>query len=454
MTKPYDVNNERSVLAGVLLDKAVRRKVVGYLKPVEFQGVEHRAIYEAVLAAGDEAELDTEVLLLCDERGKVDRGLVEDLMARVRVPANIDRHLQTMRRDYLRLAAVPAVERLLEALKDRTIKHDECTKAAAGVLSGLSDVGVTASSGGALADQYMAEVDQRRNGEVPFVTTGYPVLDEFMNEGLARERVSVLAARPRIGKTHVVVDLVTRLLRATKLRILVLPLEPGRMRFIDMMVCNAMGIPISSLTKYPEELTTAARDEIDRNVRKMIGTDDRLTILDNPFAALKRWNNDTAMDKSEELYAVGGFDLVVTDLWARKLTRRDPEEVSRALAREQSMAQKYKLHSLMVHHISRKAEERKDKRPELTDLKESGAWEEVVDLALGLHREKVYKQHLRADRMEVIVLKQRLGGGGDVMEADFVGGQFRLENERALDKAARKPTNAARFAADADDGPV
>lgn len=453
MTKPYDVNNERSVLAGVLLDREVRRKVLGFLRPEEFKGEEHRAIYTAVIAASDEPELDVELLLANDESGKVERGLVEDLMARVGVPTNLDFHLKRMRQDYLRTAVISDAERMIEMLKDRTHVFEECKRQAGQVLSRLADVGLDPRSGTALAESYMDEFRQRCSGTVPFRSTGYMPLDGLLTEGFAKKRVTVLCGRPRNGKSSVVVDLVTRLLRlSTKPRILMLPLESGRERFIDMMVCNATGIQITTMTKEPQTLTLAQRTEVDRNVAKLLG-DDRLTVPENPFVSLSRWNNDAAMDKTEELYATGGFDVVITDLWARKLTRHDPEEISKALFREQTMCQKYNVHSIMVHQLSRKVEERKDKRPELTDLKGSGAWEEVADLVLGIHRERVYKPHMRKDTVEFIILKQRLGDAGDVMEADFEGGLFRLANERTQDVAARKPRNAARFAAD-DDEPV
>jgi replicative DNA helicase len=455
MTKPYNVNNERSVLAAVLSDKAARRKVTGFLAVEEFQGPEHRAIYEAVLAAGDEAELDTEVILLHDDGGKVERGLVDDIMTRVGAPKNLSQHLLRMRQDHRRIAAVPAAERLIELLKDRSREYEALVKLATSVLSGLADVSVDPKGGPELAKQYLEGLEQQFDGNVPFVTTGYGPLDRFLSEGWAKGLFSCIAARPRIGKTHMFVDMTTRLLRLLpRERILALPLEPGKKRFIDMMVCNATGVNIEVLNKDPRSLGLEVRDEIRRNVMKMIGMDDRLTVLDRPFAkALAgRWPNEEAMDKTEEIYSTGGYDIVLTDLWSRKLAKREASDVSRALVREQGIVQDFKLCSIAFHHISRKAEERRDKRPELSDLKESGGWEEVMDTVIGLHREKAYKPHVRKDVIEAIVLKQRAGRLGDVMEADFVGGVFRFENERGVEASERRPADSgARFVQGEDD---
>lgn len=454
MAKPYDVNNERSVLAGVLLDADVRRKVTGFLAVDEFHGPEHRAIYAAVLASADAVDLDVELLLANDASGKVERGLVEDLMAKVGVPANLEVHLRRMRRDHLRLAVAPEVERLLASLKDRSVSYDVCRREVGSVLGRLAGDNVfDTRSGEALAANYLEEFDLRCAGKVPFRSTGYAALDELLAEGLAPKRLTVLCGRPRNGKSSVVVDMVTRLLRQPDgPRILVLPLESGRSRFIDMMVCNATGLPIKMLTKHPQGLQMAEREEVRRNVRKMM-SDGRLTIPEkNPFVR-EGWTNQSAMAKTEELYASGQYDVVITDLWARKLFDTGPDDVSRALIREQTLAQTYDVHGVAVHQLSRKVEERKDKRPELTDLKGSGGWEEVADLVLGIHREKVYKPHLRKDTVEISILKQKLGDAGDVMEADFEGGLFRLANDRVQDAGSRKPSNAARFAAD-DDGVV
>ena len=69
----------------------------------------------------------------------------------------------------------------------------------------------------------------------------------------------------------------------------------------------------------------------------------------------------------------------------------------------------------------------------LTDLKDSGGYGEVADDVLGAHRERAYNPAARRDLFELEVLKQKKGPGGDVMEAEHVAGQYRLEDERMAD---------------------
>lgn len=450
MTQPYDVNNERAVLAGVLQDRDIRRKVCGFLEAREFVGKEHRAIYKAVLSVGDETVLDTEILLLCDDSKDLERGLIDDLFTKVEAPKNIDKHMLRVREDYRRACNMGAVEILAATLKDRSIPYSECVTATNQILSSLSDVGLDPRTGKALSSQYLETLQERRQGKCAFVSTGYESLDSMLTEGFAKGRMTVLCGRPRNGKSSLVADMVNRMLKCEpKPRILVMPLEAGKERFIDMLVCNATGITISQLVKEPETLTTAQFEEVRRNVEKAVATDDRLVVMSNPFFGIARWTDEAAMEKTEEIYATGGYDVVITDLWARKLPNADkPDVTSKALFREQWLCQKYRVNSIAVHQLSRKVEERRDKRPELTDLKGSGAWEEAADLVLAVHREKVYKPFLEKDTVEVHVLKQKLGDAGMVMEARYHGGLFKLTDDRV--QTARKKERA-RFAAEEDE---
>jgi replicative DNA helicase len=120
------------------------------------------------------------------------------------------------------------------------------------------------------------------------------------------------------------------------------------------------------------------------------------------------------------------------------------------LMRDQAMLQRYNLHGIALNQLNRKVEERRDKRPEMTDLKGSGAWEEVPDQILAVHREHRYKPWMAKDDIEVHILKQRLGPVGAIMEAKHGRGCFQLIDPKTQTVRVRR--DKARFSADEDEG--
>jgi replicative DNA helicase len=288
------------------------------------------------------------------------------------------------------------------------------------------------ATGKALAGRYTDDLKSRWSGESRFVSTGYDALDEVLKEGFAPGVFAVVCGRTRNGKTMFVVDMIRRLLKGDpKPRILVWPLEVGVIRFMDMLVSSVSGVDSEMLIRRPEEMGLDDRGRVQEKINKLIGSDDRLVVMDNPFYELgSEWTNDNAMGLTERVVAAGGWDIVISDLWDRKLVDHRPQALTTALFREQAMCQKYGFCSIAVHQLRRDIEKEKDKRPQLIHLKGSGAWEEVAGLVLGVHRERAYKPRMLRDDLEVEVLKQKMGDLGDVMVAGFEPWHCRLVGGR------------------------
>jgi replicative DNA helicase len=253
-------------------------------------------------------------------------------------------------------------------LADKSIPFDECVLQHVEIGSMLNNAKFDSSTGKELASEYLAEVRSRREGNILFQRTGFKVLDEILTEGLAKRNMSVVCGRPGNGKTSFTVAMVDRLLRLkTKPRICVIPTEAGRIGWLDNLTACVTGITSDFLVKNTSELTSEQMNQIERKIQKVIGTDDRLVVLDNPFLKLAAWNMESVMNVTEEIFS-DGYDIILTDLWARKLPNDKPETINQALRWEQYLAKKYNVHSLMVQQLNRKVEERKNKHPVLSDL--------------------------------------------------------------------------------------
>jgi replicative DNA helicase len=451
MTKQFDLENERAVVVAALKDSTARRRAVGSVEAEDFQGPRYRVIFHALVEC-ERRDIDPDIDSIAVLAEGEDFGGLDFLrmLFDLDKPKNIEMHLERLRLDSARARVLDSdVREFTDLLRDRTVSHSDCQKKAADIAGALR--AATPQRGDA-AEEWIENLDERCAGELPFVSVGYESLDSVLIDGFAKGNLSVLAGRTGNGKSTFVVDCVRRLLTGpNKPRIGVFAMEIGRIRFLDKLFSSATLIPTRKLRKHPHELTLEERDEIRTVAKKMVGTDDRLVVLDNPFFNLSergQWVNDEALDKTEELLAEGNYDITFWDLWQRSLSRITPNDVETAIYRVQHMARKYRTHFCMVHQIARRAEERKDKRPRRDDLKGSGGYEEAPDLMLLIHREKTYKPFMRHDDIEIRIGKQRDDDAGMTMVAEFFPQVSRLEDDKLAEPKEGGGSSKADFRKD------
>ena len=277
-------------------------------------------------------------------------------------------------------------------------------------------------------EKYLTDFNEYCNGKSMFVSTGYESLDTVLTEGLALGRMVVIAGRSRTGKSTFAADMLCRLVFGKfEGKILMLPLEGGPDRILDMMVSNITNIDTTKLVKFASELTLDERERV-RNAIKAINDSGKIDIVENPFLGCT--TNEEVMEKVEEIYAEGGYTHALFDMWERMMYDLRAQALARALFRQQMIAEKYKTCTIMMHQLKRLVEERKDKRPSLTDLKSSGAYEEVSDLVLLMHREKIYKPFVNDDIAELRIAKQKRGMDNVTMLANFAPDVCKLFDDR------------------------
>lgn len=430
MAAPFDLENERTLIVAALKDSAARVAVKAALKHEDFLGERYRVLFSAIMECARLGLQPDPDAISVHSHGQDFGGLgfVAKLLE-LQPTANLGYHITRQRQDAARARArkteIPELERLLG---DKSIEHHECLKKLADLQRLLQ---VEAERTENPADRWCRRLDARCAGEVTFQSVGYESVNEHLLDGYAKKSVSLIAARTGNGKTTFVTDTVRRLLRENKKpRVCVLPLEIGEDRFLDKLVSSATCFPTEKVRKKPDEMLLAERDKLKATVRKLIGTDDRLEVMDNPFFKLPEWTNETSLEEFERILAVGRFDIVFIDLFQRMLVDIRPASVEIALAKVQHLAKQYSVHLCLLHQINRRAEEREDKRPALIDLKGSGGYEEVPDLILLLHRPKAYKPFMRKDRLEILIAKQRDGMNQLTFEAEFKPAVCRLENDK------------------------
>ncbi len=259
----------------------------------------------------------------------------------------------------------------------------------------------------------------KNNNALTGVTTGFADLDR-QTGGLQASDLIIVAARPSMGKTAFSLNLALNAARAGH-KVAFFSLEMSSEQLLGRLISMCAKVPLHKI-RQPRYLT----DEEWRNVycgADLLDCD--LYVDDTP--ALKTMD---LRAKARRLKARSGLDLIVVDYLqlmrpSRPLNSRELEisEISRTL---KSLAKELDIPVIALSQLNRKLEERTDKRPMLSDLRESGAIEQDADVIMFLYRDDVYSHKKKTDELgapqqralnsptEVIIGKQRNGPVGTV----------------------------------------
>jgi replicative DNA helicase len=450
VARKFDAVNEQVVLVSMLQDPGLLGVGLGTLSPEDFVGERHKVVF-AGIRGSVERGFDVSpknVALFC---GSSEFGGLEyleglwNLGGAAANPKEFAFHMDALRKDAVRFKMARQVREFSEMMMDKTRSFEECERAMVQASSEMTVAGASSSAPGRseLMEEWLREFEALRSGERSvFRSTGIEALDSVSTEGFAAGSFTVLAGRPRMGKSVLMTDLVRRaLIPADRQRVLVIPFEKGKKYFVNMLVASLSKVDLDVIIKYPDEMTeqedAAVRKAAEWVKRRMEEGD--LSILDSPVIKMlqdEKWNNRKAMDEIERIVASGKYGLVFFDLFERVLASNlDAQQIALALIRAQMMCPKYGLHLVITQQLRRSAEDLKrpgKRRPTLLDLKNSGGYEEIPDQILLIHREKVFKPLLAKDEVELRLAKQKLGEDGMTIVGEFRPAICRITNDRVM----------------------
>jgi replicative DNA helicase len=263
---------------------------------------------------------------------------------------------------------------------------------------------------------------QKRGGELTGVPTGFTDLDAYTH-GLHAGQLIIVAARPAVGKSTFALDLARNAAVKHNQATIFFSLEMGRSDIAMRLMSAESSIYLQSLRKGT--VTDADWTRL-AAVRGRIN-DAPLFIDDSPNMSLVE-----IRAKCRRLAQQVDLKLVVIDYIqlmssGKKVESRQQEvsEFSRAL---KLLAKELGLPVVALSQLNRQAEQAKDKKPELSHLRESGSLEQDADVVVLLHREGIYERdHPRAGEADLILAKQRNGPTGTVVVA-FHGQYSRFVN--------------------------
>lgn len=417
---PHSIEAESSLLGGLLLSGDAFELVSDLLKPADFYRHEHRLVYEAIeklCAAGHPADVVT-VYGLLEKRGLEEQvgGLVylNSLAQFVPNAANIRRYAEMVReRSTLRSLAAAGDKITSSAFNTSSASAKDLLDEAEQLIfkigeSERTDQGFTGVH--SLVVDLLDEVQRRADSpdELVGLSTGYYDLDK-MTSGLQAGDLIVLAARPSMGKTALAINIAENAALNAGLPVAVFSMEMSKSQITTRIVgsigrIDQMHLRNGRLTDLEWTNLTEAVEKL-RNVTLEIDDKSGLGIGELRTSARRLARK------------LGGLKLIVVDYLQLMSGSGSDEnratelgEISRGL---KMLAKELQCPVLALSQLSRGVESRGDKRPLMSDLRESGAIEQDADIVMFIYRDDYYNaQSNEPGVAEIIISKQRNGPTG------------------------------------------
>ncbi|KAF1302633.1 MULTISPECIES: replicative DNA helicase [Enterococcus] len=267
--------------------------------------------------------------------------------------------------------------------------------------------------------QAIENIDQlaQNNEEITGLPTGYPALDK-MTAGLQEEELIILAARPAVGKTAFALNIAQNIGTKTDRSVAIFSLEMGAESLVRRMLCAEGSIEASHLR------TGQLTEEEWRNLIIAMGSLSKANIYIDDTPGIKiseiraRCRRLAQEKKNLGLILIDYLQLI--EGTGRENRQQEVSEISRQLKK---LAKELKVPVIALSQLSRGVEQRQDKRPVLSDIRESGSIEQDADIVAFLYREDYYQRDGEEDApeeahndniVEVIIEKNRSGARGTV----------------------------------------
>jgi replicative DNA helicase len=433
-TLPHNLEAERSVLGAILIHNDAFNQAAEVLTPRDFYRDAHRRIFERMIGLSERGGA-IDFITLKEElsrAGELDEvggpayiaALVDGLphATNIEYYARIVREKSTLR--HLIFSATKIVATAYEAELEANQILDEAEQAIFAIAEDRVRAGFTSMRQLAHASFAAIELAHERKQLITGVPSGFADLDE-MTAGFQAGDLAIIAARPSVGKTALALNIAQHIGTKTGRTVGIFSLEMSKEQlFLRMLTSEAR---IDS-----HRLRTGFLVESDwGRLSHALGTlsEAKIFIDDTPGIGVLEMRA-----KSRRLMAEHGLDLLVVDYIQLMQGRGRFENrtlelasISRSL---KGLAKELNVPIVVLSQLSRAPESRSDHRPQLSDLRESGALEQDADLVVLIYREDAYNRdpnHPDAGTAELIIAKQRNGPTG-VVKLAFLREQTRFAN--------------------------
>jgi replicative DNA helicase len=418
---PQNVEAEQSVLGGILIENDAINKVVEILTPEDFYRDAHRRIYNALINLSSRDE-PADLITLTNELRKIDQldaaggaSYIASLIDSVPTAANIEYYARIVKeKSILRQLIQTSTDIITESYQDRSDVESFLDEVERSIFQ-ISENRVRPSFYPIrdIVKQSFKTLERlyEKKELVTGVPSGFKELDQ-MTAGFQPSDLIIVAGRPSMGKTAFCLNVAQYAAIEKRTPVAVFSLEMSKEQLVIRLLCSEAHVEGTKLrTGFLSE-----------------GDWPRLTIAAGNLSEAPIFIDDTAAlsvlelrAKARRLKADQGLGMVIIDylqlMRGRARVESRQQEISEISRSLKAVAKELSIPVIAVSQLSRRTEERTGMRPQLSDLRESGAIEQDADLILFLYRDEVYNRaedNPNRGKAEMIIGKQRNGPTGKI----------------------------------------
>lgn len=429
---PHNLDAEKAVLGALLTNGsnsgAVVDTVTSILKSEDFYRDAHRIIYDAILEivhANKTADFIT-VGEELDRRKRLDAvgGLAYiTSLANESVSYNVEEHAKIISEKAQLRRLIDAGNKIVGMTYAGEDEPTAILNKAEQMVLDVSGQTQSESSFAPIGEVVLSNLDklnalQQHDGAITGVPTGFKDVDHVFN-GLQKSDLILVAARPAMGKTAFTLNIAQNVTMLYDKTVAFFSLEMGKEQLVARILSSVAGVSSEKLRRANMK---------NEDWEKVIAAADRMSkaklfIDDTPGLTVQDMRS-----KLRRLKVEHDLDLVIVDYIqlmqgrnSGKGSENRQQEVSEISRNLKLIAREFNVPLIALSQLSRSVESRPDKRPVLSDLRESGSLEQDADIVIFLYRDKYYDENSeKGDNAEVLIRKNRNGSVGTV-ELQFIG---------------------------------
>lgn len=453
---PQDIEVEQAVLGALMLEKDAYMAVCDILTPDSFYDPRHQKIYAAISSLGlNQRPID---LLTVTDQLRQDGTLesvggavyVADLTSLVYSGANVEFHARIIAQKFLARKLISFAAGIHTKAFDESNDVDDLLQEAEGMLFDIAKTQLKreVTQIDPVVSQALAQIEAAANREsgLSGLPSGFDDLDK-MTSGWQNSDLIIIAARPSMGKTAFVLSMAKNMAIDNSIPVGFFSLEMSNLQLVNRLISNVCELDNSKIMSG--NLGDYGWDTLNTRVRNMYSTP--LYVDETPGLSITELRT-----KARRLVREHGVKIIMIDYLqlmtasGMKFGSREQEvsTISRSL---KGLAKELNIPIVALAQLSRNSESREDKRPMLSDLRESGAIEQDADIVCFIHRPEYYYRSGEDKEgndirgvAEFIIGKHRSGQVGDV-KMRFVPQYVRFENWNNASDMVRTALSASRM---------
>jgi len=432
---PHSIEAEQSLLGGLMLDHQSWDKIADVITAADFYRKDHRLIFSAIASLAEDANpCDVVTVSEClDNRSELETagGLeyLASLANETPGAANARSYAKILReRSMLRSLITAGNEISGAAFSTDGRSASEIVDEAERLVFEIAESGSRGRSGFKALKHILPEAVDRidvlhqSDGDITGISTGYNEFDK-LTAGLQGGDLIIVAGRPSMGKTTLAVNIAENAAIGAKVPTAIFSMEMPSQQLAFRMISSLGRVDQTHLRtgNFPDEDWSRINTAVQLMSEAPIFIDDTPSLSPTEIRA-----------RARRLQREHGLGLIVIDYLQLMAVPGNKEnrateisEISRSL---KALAKELMVPVIALSQLNRSVEQRTDKRPVMSDLRESGAIEQDADLIIFIYREEVYNQDTpRKGIADIAIAKQRNGPIGD-FPLTFVGRYTKFEN--------------------------